>query len=277
MLTLHIGLPKTGTTFLQYQIFKRQKGVQYIHDPLNTADDSIERLIKRYFRCTEESLGRLAETIPRVLPHGNVLVSNENISMKASEVWRSAGPTPADFAERLERLSPAVGGIRIILGIRRQDQWLGSRYAESAKNFEEFGQKDFEARMEAIAHSPLSGALQWLDYATVYDRLAEAIGENNVMAVPSEELLHSPESTLRTLGDFLGHHGLVEAYHSARATRDVRRNVLSTGKNTWQLRKRDTSIELSDDLAEQVLTRFREENRALDKVLEGRLGSHAYH
>jgi hypothetical protein len=277
MLTLHIGLPKTGTTFLQYQIFKRQGKLPYIHDPLDTSQDAIEHQLKLYFRCRSTTLDRLDESVPRVLPRGEVLVSNENISMKASEVWQAGGPTPSSFAERLRRLSSTVGGVRVLLGIRRQDQWLGSRYAESAKNFPEFGQGDFETRMAEISESPLQGALQWLEYAAAYERLAEAIGQDNVMVIPSEELLTDPESILHGLEEFLGHRGLVEAYRTAKAATGLRRNVLSTGRNTWQLRTRDAHITLPDGLESRLLTRFRDENRALDKVLDGTLSAHSYH
>ena len=124
VLTLHIGLPKTASTFLQRSVFSSAPGLTYVRKykelPLPVAIEKMQRVHPRRVSDFVDSIGE-------ELPEGNVLVSNENVSMHVKEPWADKGPTPTRFCERVVALEPLVGTLRVILGIRRQDQWLASR------------------------------------------------------------------------------------------------------------------------------------------------------
>jgi hypothetical protein len=277
MLTLHIGLPKTATTFLQYRIFNRQREITYIHQPRDRDRDAIERLLKRQQRAGRRELASLEQRIVRVLPPGDVLVSNENISIAADEVWTGRGPTPTRLAERVARLADRLDGVRVVVGIRRQDQWLASRYAESAKAFPEFCQRDFEERVARLCSRPLEGALQWLDYDAAFAALVDHLGDGNVLLLPSEALADEPEHALGRLEEFLGHTGLVSVYRAQADSTDLRRNALSVGQNRWQMRGREAMLALPDQLEAVVLRRFADGNRLVAKAAGLELGRFGYH
>jgi hypothetical protein len=263
MLMLHIGLPKTGTTFLQYRIFNRQRELAYIHRP-GSGFWSIENLLKRHPRALPVLSPFIERLIARSVAERDLLVSNENISINANEAWQGTGPSPARVADRLADLGRRVGGVRIVLGIRRQDQWLGSRYAESAKQFAEFGQADFERRIAALCGQQLRGAVEWLDYHATYAALGARLGNDNVLLLPSETVSDEPEAALARLQAFLGCTTFVDVYRRLLADNvGMRRNVLSAGVNRWQMRGREETLTLPDPLMERVLERFAGSNRAV--------------
>lgn len=277
MLALHIGLPKTGTTFLQYRIFNRLQELAYIHDPTSEDPDAVERLLRSYQRVGRDRLSGLEDRIVRALPDGDVLVSNENISIRAKEVWEGSGPRPGRLARRVARLAERLGDVRVVVGIRRQDQWLASRYAESAKHFPEFGQRDFDERVSRLCDGSLSGVLRWLDYDRAHAELVDRLGEGNVLLLPSEVVAAEPEAALASVERFLGCTGMVEAYQEQADDPSLRRNVLSVGDNRWQLRGRDDTLRLSDELSERVRERFAEGNRAVEKAAGFDLGGYGYY
>jgi hypothetical protein len=276
MLVLHIGLPKTATTFLQHKILKRADGLQFIHRITGRRAAGLCLALKRaaaahddaeaatYRRRVTRLLGRLTEPAPDC-----VLVSDENVSVHPADFWTGTGADPKLVARRLRRLGrgldPPLAGLRVIVGIRRQDQWLGSRYAESAKLFPGFGQADFDRRMRAVAEAPeLAGPLGWLDFAAMRKTFGRAIGADNLLIVPMERLTEAPRETLAEMGGFLGGIDLVHRYDRAEARGDgLRRNTLSAGENTWRLRSGEDAITLDPGVQAALRARFAAANAAL--------------
>ena len=275
-LILHIGLPKTATTWLQYRVFKRQREIAFLHDPTDPSPEAIERLLKHYQQTTPDELAGLGERLDAALPGHELIVSNENISMLTRDVWMGTGPTPDRLARRLGRLHRELRPIRVVLGIRRQDQWLGSMYAQSASAYPEFGQQDFEQRLRSLSKAPLEGAAGHLDYLRLVRSLRRELGSDNVLVLPSELLASDPEAGLRQLDAFLGLEVFVRGYRDGSMT-DDRVNVRSAGRNTWTLKDREDAVVLPDALAEQVLDRFRRDNQKLAKQLGTDLASFGYH
>ncbi len=93
----HVGLGKTGSTYLQHKVFPRLRGVRYIP--------------RRHYR-------RAADIVAAGRP-GHYLVSREF----GLEFERKIG----DFARRCPRA-------RTIIVLRRHDQWLASQYRRYVKN-----------------------------------------------------------------------------------------------------------------------------------------------
>lgn len=271
MLTLHIGLPKTASTFLQYRVLNRQDRYTYIH---SSASSDLEALVRRYVRTSESSVPQLEDDLVAAVPDGDVLLSDENIPMSPQEPWLGTGPTPRRTARRLARLGRRVGGVRVVLAIRRQPQWLASRYAESAKRFADFGQADFERRVELLCQQRPSGALRWLEYDVAYRELVSHLGRDNVLMHPVELLRDDPALALSRLEGFLGCDGWVEAYHAG-AIDMGRSNALRTGRRQWTMRDHDSVLELPAALEGRARAVYDAGNWSLASVtgLElGRLG-----
>jgi hypothetical protein len=272
MLIVHIGLPKTATTFLQYRIFKPAFGSGFIHRASGGADEKLCRQFRELglasspARAHREKLAKLLRR--RADQASTILVTDENISIHWNHLWDGRGCEPDRLAGRFARLrknlAHMVPELRVIIGIRRQDQWLASRYAESSKHHPEFGQQDFEVRMVRIAASEkLEGAFAWLDYAAVRDAFVTALGEENVLIAPMERIKQEPRAMLEEMGAFVGA-DLVASYETIpEEAKDHRPNQLSSGENSWQLRKDGSTIRLPPELQAALLARFTKSNRAL--------------
>lgn len=273
MLTLHIGLPKTGTTFLQHRVLAQAEGIDFIHRDRGPTELGL---------CL--SLRRLAHSPPMLAPllrldarrrlaalrtkAAGLLVSDENISVHPRRFWHGAGPSPEDLARRLAgfaaKLPTSLRPLRIIIGIRRQDQWLASRYAESSRDFAEFGQADFDRRIAAIARSPvLPGPLGWLDFDRVQRTFATTFGSDNLLILPLERLVATPEPVFAELSRFLG--AQIDRPAPAPKTKAERRqrNQLSSGENRWRMRRDKTELRLDPPEQAALLDRLAASNTAL--------------
>ena len=275
MLVIHIGLPKTGTTFLQ-GMFRHTAGIAFVHRKLGTDEARLCHDLRRFARMNalavpfyrrriEAPLSALLEAAtPRP-----VLVSDEDISITAGGFWRGTGAEPAPLARRLarlgRRLGPKASPLRVIIGVRGQDQWLASRYAESSRMFPDFGQADFDARLARLAEGgPLAGPARWLDYRQVRDSFTRALGAENVLLLPLERLAASPEEALDDVGRFLGG---VEVARGAARQPSRQRNSLSIGENVWRMRRDGTPLRLDDALQAALRNRFAASNRAVSTDL----------
>jgi hypothetical protein len=284
MVVLHIGLPKTATTFLQHRIFRRARRLRFVHRRTDREADRLCAALRRYTAAASFWAPGLRRRLVAQLaaragagPPGCLLLSDENVSVLSSGFWSGKGPVPDRVAARLGALGAALDGrfgpLRVIIGIRRQDQWLGSRYAESAKAFPGFGQADFERRMRGLAEAEaFDGVHAWLDFAAVQAAFAEALGPENLLLVPMERLADAPHETLGGMGAFLGGIDLLRPYAAAEAKGGgLRRNALSAGDNVWRLRRDEGEAEIVLDPALQAAlrARFAACNRLVAERLRG--------
>jgi len=278
MLTLHIGLPKTGTTFLQRQVFAGTGDPVFLHRRHGPEAEALCRDLKRYVKAgplvSTVLRSRIRRRLSAMSDAGGIprfLVSDENIAMSAGGFWQGMGPEPLRVAARIAGIMPR-GQARVVIGIRRQDQWLASRYAESSRRLAGLDQADFDRRMREIAATPsLKGPLAWLDYGGVHDRFSAALGQENVKLVSLERIVAAPADTIRELGDFIG----AARLEGARAPKPSRsgRNRLSKGPNTWRMRKGGGALRLSPEVEAALLDRFARSNDALARVLPDAFGS----
>lgn len=276
MLILHIGLPKSGTTLLQHRIFARTGGLTFLHRRQGEAPLAIARDLRRYARAGPLAAAWYRRRLVRALaaaavPGRPLLVSEENVSVSPTGFWQGHDATPAGLAARLAtlrwRLGPELRPVRVLIGIRRQDQWLASRYAESSRAFPSFGQADFDRRMERIAAADrLDGSLAWLDYAKLVPTFEAALGPGSVHLVPLEALTSDPGRTLRELGRFVGGADLAPAGEPGLKPGRTR-NRLSRGENVWRLRRDRSALTLQPALERRLRDRFAATNRALAAAL----------
>lgn len=276
VLHLHIGLPKTATTLLQYRVFKRQDELAYLHDPRDRDPGAVEELLKRYQQAAPDQLATLGARLHQALPDHDLLVSNENISMLTRDIWNGTGPTPTQLADRLGRLDRELRTVRVILGIRRQDQWLGSMYAQSGHVYPEFSQEDFDERLVGLCERPPVGVAGHLDYDRLHTALVDRLGADNVLVLPSELLAEDPGDAMRRLDAFLDLDVFARAYRDDEL--DLAPvNVRSEGRNRWQLKDRDESVTMSDELSARIVERFAPGNRRVAAAIGIDLGRYGYY
>lgn len=278
MLVLHIGLPKTGTTFLQRQIFAEIGDPVFLHRKRSPEAEALCRDLRRYVKAgalvapfLRHRVRRRLDAMARTGGVPRFLVSDENIALSASGFWQGRGPAPRRVAARIAELLPGER-VRVVIGIRRQDQWLASRYAESTRRLGGLGQADFDRRMRDIAAAAeLKGPLGWLDYAAVGARFSEALGAENVRLVSLERIVEAPAATIRGLEHFIGADR--EAGSATPKPSRAGRNRLSKGPNTWRMRKGGGVLRLEPEVQSVLLARFAPSNATLAEAIPDAFGA----
>lgn len=166
--TFHIGLHKTGTTFLQRAVFPRLTGVEVL----------------RY---------RNLEYLTRLSPERAYLVSCEGLS----------GTTFAPVAARcaaIGRLGQLFPQARVIVGFRRHGSYLASLYSQYLRyggkgGFEQFfslsGAPEALLRREDVGFARVLAAVQ-------------AAFQPAPLVMTSDDLGAGLDATLRDLADYLG-------------------------------------------------------------------------
>ncbi len=131
----HCGLHKTASTFLQNFIFPELPGIKFFGKCYNEHGkavspapfDEMMRLLNKPigYKFVEERLRKLKDSIRKARGESPVLYSQESILAPSTEFFYN------DDNRNLHLLKHLVPDARIILFIRRQDQWLESLYAEN--------------------------------------------------------------------------------------------------------------------------------------------------
>lgn len=255
----HIGLPKTATSFLQLNSFSRCPSINLIHKKRTPRERLYFKNVLRGKRdATKQGvLQRLQNGVLNI-------VSDENISITPLSIWKGKDDSPAATWRRISELSRMVTGrdnsFRTIMTIRRQDRWLASRYAESAKLFEIADQSDFEERVSGMLARADLNQDSWLNYHYTVSAFSERIGRDKILVLMQEDLEADPFSWTRQLEDFLG----IKDLSPILSESDMRpRNVLSTGVDSWQLRGHKSEIRMPEWLSKRILDAFASSNRKL--------------
>jgi len=163
-LYLHIGLHKTGTTFLQDYIFPNLKGIEYYYKPTNVIGN----------------LDTLSLTI-----NGKTLVSDEEISFSMPDRDHT---TRLDFIQVLHKNFPNA---KIILGLRQYERWLKSCYSQYIKAGGYLKFNDYKQKYPHLKPSE-------------YRRIIYTLwGEENVFVYWQENLRKTPQIILKELCDFI--------------------------------------------------------------------------
>ena len=104
---IHVGLGRAGSTFLQYRVFPRMKGLYYIQ--------------RTRFRKARKIIGRGE--------HAKYLVSGE-LDPRIMENYLKDFSNPLSYA-------------RPIMVVRRHDEWIASQYRRYLKNSNHWTFKEF--------------------------------------------------------------------------------------------------------------------------------------
>lgn len=265
-LYLHIGLPKTGTSFWAKSVLSRLENVVLLHAQQGLpVSRKLGRSLKRASRPEPRDIRFAADTLNALFDTNDkdIVLSNENITIQRNGFWEGIGSSPEHLADHICALREELNGmaIRVILGTRRQDYWLASRYAQSARTLQEAGQEDFNRRVSEIcARSTLLGPMEWLLFQSAHKTLADAIGRRNVLVVPMESLETAPHSAVITLGQFIGGRDLASLVQDLEARGRLRRkeNQRRLDGLQWKMSGSDATISLSSAQSKAILARFKE-------------------
>jgi hypothetical protein len=187
------------------------------------------------------------------------ILSDENISIDPLLFWTGEGGSPKQVAERLGCIQDALRTqVRLIISIRRPDQWLASLYAQSSKKNPIRSQADFERRVVHIVNNQTDyTSYGWMDHEAVRTIFSSIFGSDRIFIYATEQLADSPEKVLSAMGRFADGLDFVRRYQSLLdADKNVFANKLSTGANTWELFGEDTRLRLRPTTQALILSRF---------------------
>jgi hypothetical protein len=234
-LTLHIGLPKTGTTYIQgwlqanrvalaaagtwvpsRQIYAHRLAAEFINDPKRTARSDVAHIRGTSFEAAQNDLVRGL----RDDRFQQAIVSSEYF-------FESDPPQVASLRD----LAPGTQ-MRIVVYLRRQDRIIESGYNQEVK------------AMGATSRIAAGAYQRKLDWLRLFESWAAVFGEANVTLLNFDLASRSGE----VLGEFCRAAGLVAPAGAAPALTDQSRNE-SLPANLLEF-KRLANMVASTDLEE---------------------------
>ena len=198
-LTLHIGLPKTGTTSLQSNLFARHSQLTYAGKPKVHHDPAQLRLLRPIVEHPPEQFDanferyRQEEVIPFLEAAGDrVLISEEEFSTGTHliRVHRDV------IAERLHRLFPQA---QVLMTVRSQLRVLESLYCHLL-NVGFMDEIPFGTWIDLEIERPdEEGRLQFLGYDRLLARYRGLFGPDQVHVHIFEHFRRDPDAFIRSL------------------------------------------------------------------------------
>lgn len=209
-LVLHIGWPKTASTFFQRAVFKRDGRVQYIGKPRNKRETvRLKKFLHgRKFGWSSEidhnyepflSMKNIAQDMP-------LIISSENLFTGTGKIIDGSGPDPKKVARGIQRVREFCGedvDLRVLVCFRRQDEWLIANYAEQANRDEIGSQEGFEERIDRMFSSDAIDK-SYLHYGEWLNEVVSRIGSGIMHPIIFEDLATRPAIIERSLGDVSG-------------------------------------------------------------------------
>jgi hypothetical protein len=224
VVVVHMGLPKTGTTFLQDQVFRT---CDQIADFGKTSSykterpdvDPVLRMIatvsdaefRSHLTSVRALLMREAEKAGAQNPGPSVpLLSYEGF-------FRPKAIHPIEIYGRLESI---FGAVKVLLTIRQQFDLITSWYLYRFYHFLQGGAPSFEVwATKRLQKRSAWNLFHCCDYWPVIQQLVARAGDGNVLVEPMEGLIRGGDpDALGRLADFLAvdHDALAEAFTRAK-------------------------------------------------------------
>jgi hypothetical protein len=211
---IHVGLPKTGTSFLQERCFPRLKGVHIVGQgfraPPTGMVERLWRVAEAYplFLDMEEQRAEIDRFL-RGVTENKTLITSERLFGDLIQGFR-------DHVQVTESLRCLFPSAKIILTIRRQDDFLESLYRQflwgyyypTVDGFLNYANHGFA---NPVRPSPTYPSINvWrLDYYVYAQNYAAAFGRDNVLILPHEMLRSDPRRFHTELASFMG----IEPYY----------------------------------------------------------------
>ncbi|SPJ26499.1 hypothetical protein [Palleronia abyssalis] len=249
-LYLHIGLPKTASSWLQSHVFSSMSHLEFIDSPRSQifqgAGDLADGnwLMASVFKRSSHIWKSYGDAIFTEIfgakdswqTRGqNALISDERIGREGS---RSALLSAHLAGLRRTAFEWGFEDVKVVFMIRRQDTWLASHYAQMSDRNSRAGQRDF-GRLLTDVISPARSRYNFgtlLDFGSLYQVLVDAMGPDKVMVWPYEHLQETPMEFLRELLAALNA-SPTNIESICNAAMGSTANVRSSGQS-WKLRQR---------------------------------------
>ncbi|GAB4247520.1 MAG: hypothetical protein Tsb0034_26760 [Ekhidna sp.] len=191
---IHIGFPKTGTTFLQKNVFPNLKGIAY-HD-YKVADELFYETI--YLDDLDYDADYNRERIASSFSNDeNTLFSFESL---AGAPYIYKGVNRSLIPSRLRK----IGFNKVIISMRNQCDMLDSLYRQYVVQGGVMKFKDFVDLDEKWKLSIRPFYLGYLEYDKLVEKYVSVFGRENVLLLQQEDLRNNQEDLVAKLVAFTG-------------------------------------------------------------------------
>lgn len=207
---LHVGFPKTATTFLQEKLFSQMRGTYYWRKNSNCEYQDIIKSLYRSNISTEdfEDTRVKLEVFFSTITEDSILISDEALCGGVYDGIFLNFSTCESLALRCKRLFPNA---KIIVSVRRQDKLLESLfrqalkegYSQSIDRFLNYRNEDFGLFSDSAAVG-MNIDVRSLDYLKYIEMYQSYFGDQNVCLVPQELLERDQSEFVKRICDFLG-------------------------------------------------------------------------
>jgi len=194
---VHIGFPRSASTFIQDSFFPKVKKMDYLGKPHSK---EIHLAMRNLNYLDNESYleSKASEVLKSAVKEKPIIISNEGISH--AELGTSITQDPYVIAKRLREI---FGDATIIIIIREQLNWFESYYLRRTKSYLMGGL--FQSPNEFFFnhyHSPGNGVLGRIDYLKIYKSFKKVFSD--VEIIPYEELKFDRELFIEKLINIVG-------------------------------------------------------------------------
>ena len=199
---IHIGLPKTGTTFLQKKIFPFIQGV-FTKNYEEVRDDNLENpiaclLTSSFVNFSEQEMAEFKHKWDEYLElqsESKIFLSSEAFMYGNS--WSYKKEVHEKIFNTLKDFFPNA---KIFLVVRRQETWMDSIYNHCHRTYwpkfktinEFFGYKD-----ESFTSETKNINVKNLDWYKLVKYLEELFSKENLFILPYEMFKENPDEFLR--------------------------------------------------------------------------------
>ena len=295
---LHIGMHKTGSSFLQKNVFPYFRRMKFWHQPnFNIVRGSKPTSFSRFMASSPliwRDLGKqLFDKIKKT--DTDVLVSDEHTTL-VNDPYRIS-----QHVSEMRRILEPYHELRVLVVIRRQDTWFASAYAETTSEYKEVSQNHFRRWVEdriTPEKKCFSSAGVRVEYHTLIQKLQKVL-KNNLLVLPFEMLKKDPTSFVEKCCDYAGRRvpqSISLKPKNKKSLSEKKWRVSSYSRRHIQLRPsrlfhavlgrsriripvwgREKEITLTEDLSKLILKRYKTENEKLDRHLNLGLKQYGYY
>lgn len=179
---LHVGMHKTGTTFLQWNVFPYIDAKFHWHLFYKNHMKNVLDLSKK------PDYDKIKDQLGQVLSDEKInIISEENI-------YTYQFTKTDDRYARLERINKIFSKAKIIIGTRKKEENLASWYVEYVSVG---GTQDYQGFLDNFLN------IDKLDYKAYIDKLVELYGKENVFVYSIDELRSDQSAFVEKLCRFM--------------------------------------------------------------------------